>query len=109
MSCSICLESSKSGIIKTDCNHTFHKVCLDKWININNSCPYCRSIINRKINNRYSVKELYSGNYFEAELIEIIHTCTNSICYKFINITNNKYSMSDICYVYDHLIKIAKI
>ena len=37
MSFSICLESLKSGIIKTDCNHKFHKVCLDTWINFNNS------------------------------------------------------------------------
>jgi len=109
MSCSICLESLKSGIIKTDCNHTFHKICLDTWINFNNSCPHCRSIINKKENNRYRVRELYTGNYFEAELIETKYTDLNTICYKFTNITNNKYPMSKICYKFNKHINIIKI
>jgi hypothetical protein len=114
MSCSICLESLQNGIINTECNHTFHKICLEKWLNLNNTCPYCRnvitrSVISRKENNRYRVRELYSGNYFEGELIEKIYTYSNSLCYKFTNITNNKYPMGDICYVYDNLIKITNI
>jgi hypothetical protein len=44
--CSICLEPLgkfiKQGKKKLPCNHTFHKKCIDGWLNISNSCPLCR-------------------------------------------------------------------
>ncbi len=44
--CSICLEEYKKEdvIIKLNCNHLFHKNCIDNAIEINNltNCPYCR-------------------------------------------------------------------
>ena len=53
--CSICLEeisfSNKKDIIELDCNHLFHKECLNPWIrnslrlNNNAGCPLCREII----------------------------------------------------------------
>ena len=45
-SCSICLERFKLDdmINKLNCNHMYHKECLDSWIQ-NNNCPLCRSII----------------------------------------------------------------
>lgn len=44
--CSICLERFKLDdmINKLNCNHIYHKGCLDSWIQ-NNNCPLCRSII----------------------------------------------------------------
>ena len=44
--CCICLEQFKinDDINKLNCNHIFHKVCLDKWYKFNN-CPLCRTII----------------------------------------------------------------
>ena len=39
--CPICLEYLYyKNIIKTPCNHTFHKSCLETW---NHNCPLCRS------------------------------------------------------------------
>jgi len=32
-----------------DCNHAFHKHCIDEWIKNNNKCPLCRSKWNYKI------------------------------------------------------------
>lgn len=44
--CSICLENhSHLDTITTNCNHTFGKVCINQWLNRNNSCPLCRSVI----------------------------------------------------------------
>lgn len=45
-SCSICLERFKLDDVvnKLNCNHMYHKECLDSWIQ-NNNCPLCRSII----------------------------------------------------------------
>ncbi len=44
--CSICLEPlgkfRKQGKRKLPCTHTFHKKCIDGWLNISNSCPLCR-------------------------------------------------------------------
>lgn len=45
INCTICLEKiEKNENIKTECNHTFHKDCLNTWIQINNvnlSCTEC--------------------------------------------------------------------
>jgi len=40
--CSICLEKFKEPVIKTDCEHLFHKECIDKAFEINKNCPLCR-------------------------------------------------------------------
>ena len=54
MDCSICYESMLTDESDTDveiiqklsCGHIYHTECIDKWININNTCPICREIIN---------------------------------------------------------------
>ena len=45
--CSVCLEDFKDGdtIKKLNCNHIFHKDCLEPWLNENNNCPLCRQNI----------------------------------------------------------------
>jgi hypothetical protein len=45
--CPICLEYFKHGdLIRTlRCVHKFHKTCIAQWININPSCPLCKSEI----------------------------------------------------------------
>lgn len=52
--CCICFENIKSNeyIRELNCNHTFHKKCIDKWLLYSMkskeyiSCPVCRSVIN---------------------------------------------------------------
>lgn len=47
--CSICLEKIKTGKIKTKCNHTFHRDCINSWIRMGrgncDKCPNCRGAI----------------------------------------------------------------
>ena len=44
--CTICLENTTLENKKiTECKHTFHTECLEKWLTTNNSCPLCRSDI----------------------------------------------------------------
>lgn len=43
--CTICLEdfTDQSCVRKMDCNHVFHKKCIDKWLlEYNYKCPMCR-------------------------------------------------------------------
>jgi hypothetical protein len=41
--CSICLEELREHILKTECNHSFHKECFEPLIQIGNAiCPICR-------------------------------------------------------------------
>jgi hypothetical protein len=32
---------------KTKCNHLFHKICIDKWLENNTTCPLCRTVIKK--------------------------------------------------------------
>ncbi|CAD8053924.1 unnamed protein product [Paramecium sonneborni] len=42
--CGICLESLKTTKIirKTPCSHIFHGNCIEKWLQKNSYCPFCR-------------------------------------------------------------------
>eukprot|EP00581_Thalassiosira_minuscula_P008079 CAMPEP_0183704376 /NCGR_PEP_ID=MMETSP0737-20130205/1709_1 /TAXON_ID=385413 /ORGANISM="Thalassiosira miniscula, Strain CCMP1093" /LENGTH=476 /DNA_ID=CAMNT_0025931219 /DNA_START=74 /DNA_END=1504 /DNA_ORIENTATION=- len=47
--CNICLEEFKTGDEMrkvTHCNHTFHKECIDRWLERVASCPICKHELN---------------------------------------------------------------
>ena len=44
ITCPICI-SNINEYVETPCNHKFCNECIIKWIETNNSCPYCRMII----------------------------------------------------------------
>jgi hypothetical protein len=59
--CSICLQNdqndpnnqndqndqnNQNNLIKTKCNHIFHKNCIEQWLNLKQICPNCRNSIN---------------------------------------------------------------
>lgn len=51
--CGICYDNylSDKVILKLNCDHIFHKECLDEWwkrINIK-LCPYCRKVNNNLV------------------------------------------------------------
>jgi hypothetical protein len=44
--CNICCEDYIKGQYKRilpDCNHIFHKKCVDKWLKTKSNCPICRN------------------------------------------------------------------
>lgn len=45
--CTICLESFRPSrpVTTTICNHRYHETCLNKWLNIGNICPLCKTIL----------------------------------------------------------------
>ena len=43
--CTICLQTVSDDLKILDCNHVFHKKCVDIWLNqYNNFCPNCKKI-----------------------------------------------------------------
>ena len=45
MNCSICLEPTNKET-KLSCGHCFHSECIEKWLDKNDTCPYCRELQN---------------------------------------------------------------
>lgn len=45
--CSICLENLNhhKEEYTLNCNHSFHKECLTKWLDVSLVCPLCRSSV----------------------------------------------------------------
>lgn len=45
--CPICLEALTNDIVKTPCQHFFHRECITKWLAVDNisTCPDCRAQI----------------------------------------------------------------
>ena len=47
--CTICLLNYTEETKKTtECNHTFHDECIGRWLQTNNSCPLCRTVLNQQ-------------------------------------------------------------
>lgn len=68
MDCPICFdESDNSIIVKTTCNHYFHKKCLLEWFNVKKSCPMCRMDLR---NVEYNVK--YKG---KKMILTVLNNC----------------------------------
>lgn len=46
--CPICLRCLDNDIQTTECNHQFHKLCLNTWLINHSTCPNCRSDLQRE-------------------------------------------------------------
>ena len=48
LSCSICLNEvdvSANKYMVTPCNHFFHDTCLERWMDVKQECPVCRTAL----------------------------------------------------------------
>jgi len=45
MECAICKENFRTGESATElkCRHSYHKECIEPWLNENSTCPVCRA------------------------------------------------------------------
>jgi hypothetical protein len=47
--CAICLNrldaASPSTLTETSCGHTYHQTCLKTWLNVQTTCPCCRTTL----------------------------------------------------------------
>mmetsp|Transcript_104981 Transcript_104981/g.146373 ORF Transcript_104981/g.146373 Transcript_104981/m.146373 type:complete len:358 (+) Transcript_104981:18-1091(+) len=48
--CPICLEELdlESAVMTKDCHHVFHRQCLKHWLQVNSTCPLCRTSLARR-------------------------------------------------------------
>lgn len=47
--CTICYDKiKKENNSKTRCGHYFCRTCLDAWMNVNTTCPICRTVIKER-------------------------------------------------------------
>ncbi|XP_041377219.1 E3 ubiquitin-protein ligase TRAIP-like [Gigantopelta aegis] len=57
--CCICADQFENddniNIAAVPCGHTFHEVCVMRWLRTSNSCPQCRTFINQS----QVIKKLY--------------------------------------------------
>lgn len=49
--CFVCHENldSKQSERKLKCNHIFHSICVDEWIQTRGTCPTCRNVENQLV------------------------------------------------------------
>lgn len=80
--CVICIDNidiTNSDTSKIDCNHIFHKSCIDEWLNINQKCPICiRNIVDYKSsivkNNNITINN--RQNRQNNNITKCVFTCT---------------------------------
>ena len=63
--CPICQDKLEDDIHTLECNHKYHKKCIDIWLNQTNTCPYCRF----QVRTNYSInfQEWYINGKFYSE------------------------------------------
>jgi len=71
--CSICLDILRENYILTECNHHFHKECIN--LIVNNKCPLCRNVF-RLFNNDFKASVPYF-EYIESSNDEIFYDGIN--------------------------------
>lgn len=48
--CAICLEElTNNDKVILECRHTFHVNCIKEWFKNNNTCPFCRKVVNTNV------------------------------------------------------------
>jgi hypothetical protein len=85
--CSICLldMNDAADIHKTQCNHFFHKNCINTWFTSKVTCPLCRYVCLNEITHYYNfpLKIARGKIVITPEPLQITISLN---CYKFISL-----------------------
>lgn len=81
--CSICmneLNSNNINVCKLSCNHLYHTECIEKWLGIKFSCPYCRKIPQtnlttnqmEQLSNSTSISRIFASDPMQMDQIMMV-------------------------------------
>ena len=86
--CSICQDviiNMADSTTLEHCNHSFHRLCIQKWFNISENCPNCRGHV-ENTSDCEIIKELRSEQTIHRDMIrqltihnEILSVVNNSL------------------------------
>ena len=88
MECVICLSNLNSGCKLLSCGHSFHKECINRWLNLKTSCPVCRKQIDS-----YDVNMNDISNNMINLINEIHNLCDFQIRYRYLNLQQIKLNL----------------
>lgn len=115
--CSICLNDISGENKKLQCGHIFHEECINKWNE--NTCPYCRCIINKDKDNAvfiyhpdvfvYMPQDITFSNQNSnindgVTLFGIMFVMTETFCTKEIALFSLKHFNNDINKTVEYLL-----
>ncbi len=40
-----CCSDNNMAVVLTECNHFYHLECVERWIEVRNTCPTCRNVM----------------------------------------------------------------
>eukprot|EP00730_Choanoeca_flexa_P015256 TRINITY_DN6966_c0_g1_i2.p2 TRINITY_DN6966_c0_g1~~TRINITY_DN6966_c0_g1_i2.p2 ORF type:complete len:187 (+),score=23.76 TRINITY_DN6966_c0_g1_i2:191-751(+) len=82
--CVICHTSLKSSHEVTelpDCHHRYHKHCIDRWLDQENSCPFCRKLVTRVITVDVLTKARLKASQLDEKLERLAIRCRNKVVF----------------------------
>jgi hypothetical protein len=108
--CIICIEPLKKNKSKElNCKHTFHIECIQKWYDVQQTCPICRTVIDP---NEIDIDEPYyieiMSNYTTLPLPSTYQTQTTNMNQNN-NYTNTNTNTNSICIIKKNLVIILNI
>ena len=91
--CSICQDdmvtTNDTTIVLDPCGHSFHRICIQRWFNINESCPNCRIPVENNTDcpiirelrserrlNHAQIRELVVANRILSSINETLQTAS---------------------------------
>ena len=107
--CCICLEEMNQnnqceGLFV--CCHSFHFVCISKWLSVKRNCPMCRqSMYHTKVKRDQSFQK-WIQNYLFDLIVQLNsqiddfykHTCTVEFLQKLVDIIMNNTNLFLLCW-----------
>lgn len=85
--CSICLKPIRRTKDTLDCNHSFHRRCIDSWAQRGTTCPVCRAPFMEATEEEPWINVL--GETFRRELTRAVNDLNNGSRHVSINIEFN--------------------